>query len=301
MRLSTRTVRCVHTFVVAAVLLAACGGQSGTVGKITKIHDVESLLNGEVATAGQSIEGGAVLSTDSTGSMEFELSADGIACTLSRAAEATVPDGGAPPLRYTDGSALCRVVRDRSEPVVLEAGDNTLRVERTVFRVTFEPAGQRVAVLRGAVFVGVAPSAGSASEQAPGGTEEVEVAQQQEAQFSMDGAFLRMGTVDRDQWTPAERLTAEQYADELARTEGFEGSEKPAPDTTESPATTPSEPVVGSDTADDAPAEDDSEAPGASDEPHEPGASEQNPEEPEEHGQDEPDEPAVEASDAAGL
>lgn len=296
MRLSPRTVHFVRSFVVAAVLLAACGGQSGTVGKITKIHDVESLLNGEVASGGQAVEHGAVLSTDRTGSMEFELSTVGITCRLTQQAEATVPESGIPPLRYTNGTATCNVLPGQRDPLVLEAGTSTLEVETGVFRVKFEASGRhRVAVVDGALRIGVTRDASGASDQPlpDDADEQVVVLADQEASVGDDGELVQIAPVNYAAWTAAERHAAKQYVDEQQQPGALDEGEQQEPSRTEA-AEPASEGASGSERADETPKTDESEVPDASETSLEPDDDEQ----PEDG---EADQPAVEASDAAGL
>lgn len=314
MRCFRRTARSVrlHAIVLCALVVAACGGPPPTAGAITEIFNVESRMNGDVASAGEVIEPGALLSTDRTGVMEFELSTARIACRLSQAAEARVPQSGTPPLRYTHGTAVCRVVGELDDELVLEAGANVLKVERSVFRVQFDPDGhQRIAVLRGAVQVGTRSTANDASEQPqPDNTEQPQLdaddSQPDTQQFMLrageqvwideDDGTVRHVQLDLEAWTRDEINAAEQYVNDLQQDEVFDGTEEPTttPDASESVPTSGSEGSAGgSEPADDTPTTEAPEVPGASDEPRAPDDEDQ-------PGDEQADEPAADASDAAG-
>lgn len=267
---------------ICLALLTACAAGSAALGEITRIFSVESRMNGDIASGGDDIRPGAVLTTDETGVMEFELSATGVACRLSQTAEVTVSDGGTHPLRYANGTAVCRVTRPRGDPLVLEAGEQTLEVERSVFRVKFDPDGsQRIAVLRGAMVLRAPPGP---VEEAPDGQEDgtegpLPTTEQRFRLRTGDEMRLNDGTVRLAdlrlrEWEVTELAAARLFSDELARFErelGIAMPDSPPPsidvpaasemtpdsEPGDAPAEQPTEPVEGGDgTQDDRSSED---------------------------------------------
>jgi hypothetical protein len=230
-RRTTRWVWLLTPSICVALLATGCAGgsrtagESGPVGQITHVFSVESLMNGTVASAGDDIRPGAVLTTDETGVMEFELAAMGVACRLSQAAEASIPENGERPVRYANGTAVCRVTSPSRDTLVLEVGEQTVRVERSVFRIKFDQDGHNIAVLKGAMVVEAPPVAGD------DGTEE------SPAQYYLDTGQSAtcgnhrclVGSFSFETWSAVDRNAAELFTADLRRFDEETRTEFPSP------------------------------------------------------------------------
>jgi hypothetical protein len=219
---------------ICVALLTQCtdgstAGQSGSVGQITDVINVESRLNNTVASGGEAIRPGAVLATDRTGVMDFRLTAFGLACRLSRAAEARVLESEQTPLHYTNGTAVCLVARDPGDTLILRAGRHTLKVVQSTFRIKFHAGGQSIAVVRGAMRVEPAPRSGDGATGQPGAPP-IDLTPGKEADCEETTACIK-GPTDLDEWPSEQAAAVELFTEELQRFEKEQGTAGPIPST----------------------------------------------------------------------
>lgn len=217
---------------ICVALLTQCtdgstAGQPGSVGQITDVINVESRLNNTVASGGEAIRPGAVLATDRTGVMDFRLTAFGLACRLSRAAEAKVLESEHTPLHYTKGTAVCLVARDPGDTLILKAGRHTLRVVQSTFRIRFHAGGQSIDVARGVMRLN---AASPPDDGATGGPQGMTIRQGRGAECGTTVQCFWRHT-DLADWPSEQAAAVELFNAELERFENEHGTAGRIPST----------------------------------------------------------------------
>lgn len=112
--------------VVALIVAAGCGSSTpdhgSPLGTVVSVLSAEAYLNGEPTSAGDEFGNAAVLSTDGSGALDFEV--QGMSCLLLVNSRVEVGGGTGPLLRYQQGKLWCeRAGEGGSVTVATEDGD----------------------------------------------------------------------------------------------------------------------------------------------------------------------------------